>query len=206
MSRDVAIVDLGVGNLGNVRRALVACGGAPRVTSDAAELAAARRIVLPGVGAFRPPRERLRGALERALHSAVEAGATLLGICVGYQLLFESGEEHGATDGLGLLPGRVTALPATVPLPQIGWNRIEVARSHPLLDGMGSGAEVYFVHGYAPEGVPAESQIATALHGREFAAIAGRGRVVGVQFHPEKSGAAGLRMLSSFLAWEGAWS
>jgi len=206
MSRDVAIVDLGVGNLGNVRRALAAAGGAPAITSDPEELVAARRIVLPGVGAFRPPRERLRGRLERALRDALEAGATLLGICVGYQLLFESGEEHGTTDGLALLPGRVTPLPATVPLPQIGWNRLAFARRHPLLDGLEPGAEVYFVHGYAPEGVPEAATLATALHGREFAAIGGRGRIAGTQFHPEKSGAAGLRLLANFLAWEGACS
>lgn len=206
MSHDVAIVDLGVGNLGNVRRALAACGGAPRVTSDAGELAAARRIVLPGVGAFRPPRERLRGVLERALGAALDAGATLLGICVGYQLLFESGEEHGEMDGLALLPGRVTALPATVPLPQIGWNRLAPTRPHPLLEGVGGAPEVYFVHGYAPEGVPEAATLATALHGREFAAMAGRRRVAGMQFHPEKSGPAGLRLLSNFLRWEGAWS
>jgi len=206
MSRAVTIVDLGVGNLGNVRRALVAAGGEPEVTAAPEAVARARRIVLPGVGAFRPPRERLRGALERALRGALEAGATLLGICVGYQLLFASGDEHGTTDGLALLPGRVTALPATVPLPQIGWNRLTPRREHPLLDGLAQGAEVYFVHGYAPEGVPEAATLATALHGREFAAAAGGPHVAGTQFHPEKSGEAGLRMLANFLAWEGAWS
>lgn len=205
-SAEVTIVDLGVGNLGNVRRALAVAGGSPRVTEDPAEVAAARRIVLPGVGAFRPPRERLRGPLERALIEALDRGATLLGICVGYQLLFGRGEEHGDCDGLGLLPGRVTALPPTVPRPQIGWNRLTARRAHPLLDGLGGAPEVYFVHGYAPEGVPEAATLATALHGREFAAMAGWRRVAGAQFHPEKSGAAGLRLLGNFLAWEGAWS
>lgn len=206
MSRDVLIVDLGVGNLGNVRRALAAAGGEARVAADPVAISRARRLVLPGVGAFRPPRERLRGALEAALARALAAGATLLGICVGYQLLFERGEEHGTTDGLGLVAGSVTALPSSVPVPQIGWNRLEIERSHPLVDGLDGGCEVYFVHGFAPEGVARESTVATTLHGRRFASVAGLGRVVGTQFHPEKSGDVGLRMLRNFLAWEGAWS
>jgi glutamine amidotransferase len=202
----VTLLDLGVGNLGNVRRALAAAGGEPRLSADPAEVARARRIVLPGVGAFRPPRERLRGPLEAALRAALAAGAKLLGICVGYQLLFESSAEFGETDGLGLLPGRVVELPAEVARPHIGWNRLEPARPHPLLDGVEPGAFVYFVHGFAPESVPAAATLATALHGRRFAAAAGAGRVAGTQFHPEKSGDAGLRILANYLAWEGAWS
>jgi glutamine amidotransferase len=196
----VVVVDAGVGNLANVARALVAAGGAPRVTRDPAEVAAARRIVLPGVGAFRPPREALRGPLEGALRDALAGGAGLLGICVGYQLLFEASEEFGTTDGLALLPGRVTELPADVPRPHVGWNRIVPARRDPLLEGLDDGAELYFVHSFAPDQVPAVVALATTLHGREFAAAAARGAVAGVQFHPEKSGEAGLRLLANFLA------
>lgn len=126
--RHATIIDAGVGNLGNLRRALVAAGTPGgievEVTSDPARVAAARCLLLPGVGAFRPPRERLRGALEDALRGALARGAFLLGICVGYQLLFESSDEYGETDGLALLPGRVRRLPDTVPLPHIGWNRL----------------------------------------------------------------------------------
>lgn len=203
MSSAVTVIDLGVGNLGNVRRALAAAGADARVTADPAEVAASRRLVLPGVGAFRPPRERLRGALEAALREALARGATLLGICVGYQLLFECGEEFGPADGLGLLTGRVTRLPGNVALPHIGWNRLARERAHPLLDGLDDGAFVYFVHSFAPEGEAPEATLASALHGRRFAAMAGEGRIAGTQFHPEKSGDAGLRLLTNFVAWNG---
>ena len=125
MSVATTVVDLGVGNLGNVIRALAAAGGQATVTADPSAVRAARRIVLPGVGAFRPPRERLRGELESALRGALADGARLLGICVGYQLLFEGSDEFGATAGLGLLRGRVTELPREVARPHIGWNRLE---------------------------------------------------------------------------------
>ena len=209
----VAVVDAGVGNLGNVERALAHLGATVEITREPCRVAAARCLVLPGVGAFAPPREALRGPLEQALREALAAGAWLLGICVGFQLLFESGEEFGATDGLGLLPGRITRLPAGVPVPHIGWNRLHDLAAHPLLAGLGggglgavgavgengSGRHFYFVHSFAPEDVPAEVCLARATHGRDFAAVAGRGRVLGTQFHPERSGAAGLRLLANFL-------
>ncbi|HMB55238.1 MAG TPA: imidazole glycerol phosphate synthase subunit HisH [Thermoanaerobaculia bacterium] len=201
----VVVVDAGVGNLGNQRRALAHLGVRPIVSDDPATVAAARRLVLPGVGAFAPPRERLRGALEEAIRAALDGGAYLLGICVGYQILFEAGEEFGVTDGLGLLPGRVTALPDSVPLPHIGWNRLEVENSAvtgdlaPLLAGLPEEPWVYYVHSFAPEGVPEELVLARTLHGRRFPAVVGRGRVMGMQFHPEKSGATGLALLANFL-------
>jgi glutamine amidotransferase len=219
----VVVVDAGIGNLGNVERALAHLGATVTVTRDPDSVAAARCLVLPGVGAFAPPREALRGALEAALAAALAGGAWLLGICVGFQLLFEAGEEFGVTDGLGLLPGRVTRLPAGVPVPHIGWNRLHDLAAHPLLAGLGGAAPrpatgertgtadrlggderpgapyVYFVHSYAPEGVPGDVCLARATHGRSFPAVAGRGRVMGTQFHPERSGAAGLRLLANFL-------
>ena len=207
----VVVVDAGVGNLGNVVRALAHLGAAAEISCDPARVAAARCLVLPGVGAFAPPREALRGPLEAALAAALADGAWLLGICVGFQLLFETGEEFGVTDGLGLLPGRVTRLPAGVPVPHIGWNRLHDMADHPLLAGLragpvgreekagAAGRHFYFVHGYAPEDVPAEICLARATHGRSFAAVAARGRVMGTQFHPERSGAAGLRLLANFL-------
>ncbi len=144
------IIDAGVGNLDNLARALRHVGSECTVTTDPEQIAASRCLVLPGVGAFRPPRERLRGAMEEALCEALGQGAWLLGICVGYQLLFERGEEFGSTDGLGLLPGTISKLPAGVPLPHIGWNRLHDERPHPLFEGVPSGSYFYFVHSFAP--------------------------------------------------------
>jgi imidazole glycerol-phosphate synthase subunit HisH len=198
MSPEALVIDAGVGNLGNLVRAVERVGGRAGITADPERVAAARCLLLPGVGAFAPPREAVRGGVEEALREALGRGAWLLGICVGFQILFEEGEEFGATDGLGLLPGRVTRLPETVPVPHIGWNRLHGVAHHPLLNGL-EDRYVYFVHSYAPEGVPDELCLARCTHGREFAAVAGRGRVMGTQFHPERSGPIGLRMLSNFL-------
>lgn len=216
----VTVIDTGVGNLANLVRALAAVGGPlgveVEVTADPRRVATARRLVLPGVGAFAPPRERLaESGCEEALREALDGGAWLLGVCVGYQLLFEASEEFGVTEGLGLLAGRVTALPDSVPLPHIGWNCLhdlrkrERASSGALHDGpplsrwLSAHADdrpyVYFVHTYAPEGVPEDQVLARATHGRSFAAVAGAGRVMGTQFHPEKSGPAGLALLADFL-------
>jgi imidazole glycerol-phosphate synthase subunit HisH len=203
IAQRVTVVDTGVGNLGNLLRALDHLGADATLSADPAEVAAARCLVLPGVGAFRPPRERLRGPLEAGLRAALEGGAYLLGICVGYQLLFASSSEFGDTDGLGLLGGRIDALPAGVALPHIGWNRLVERREHPLLAGLPPEAYVYFVHSYAPLEVPEEQVLARAVHGVPFVAVAGAGRVFGCQFHPEKSGSTGLRLLANFLSLEG---
>ena len=211
--RRAVIVDAGVGNLGNLARALAHLGAQPEITTDPVAVADARCVLLPGVGAFAPPRERLRGGLEEALRGALERGGWLLGICVGFQLLFDAGEEFGDTDGLRLLPGRVTRLPDAVPLPHIGWNRLHVERRDDLagdgarlLAGVAEGSYVYFVHSFAPVGVPRQHVLASATHGRSFPAVVGRsrvlgrGHVLGTQFHPEKSGDTGLRVLANFLA------
>jgi imidazole glycerol-phosphate synthase subunit HisH len=203
MRHEALIIDAGVGNLGNLVRALERGGGRAEITTDPGRIKESRCLLLPGVGAFAPPREAVRGGVEEALREALSRGAWLLGICVGFQILFEEGEEFGARDGLGLLPGKVTRLPAGVPVPHIGWNRLHDLAPHPLLAGLsergGRGRYVYFVHSYAPEGVPDELCLARCTHGRVFPAIAGRGRVLGTQFHPERSGEAGLRLLSNFL-------
>ncbi len=203
------VIDAGVGNLGNLVRALGHLGAEARITRDAQEIVAGRCLVLPGVGAFRPPRETLRGAMEEALAEALDGGAWLLGICVGYQLLFEAGREHGATDGLGLLPGAVEHLPAgevgagqagaRITLPHIGWNRLHDEADHPLLRDIAPHSFFYFVHSYAPLDITTDCALAQATHGVPFVAVGGRGRVLGTQFHPEKSGRAGLRLLGNFL-------
>jgi len=181
------------------------------VTEDPGVVASSRCLILPGVGAFRPPRERLRGALEEALRAALARGAWLLGICVGYQLLFDASEEFGTTDGLGLLPGQVRRLDDGVALPHIGWNGLYCklpphspqgdgsSVPHPLLAGIAVGSYVYFVHSYAPRDLEDGVTLAETTHGVTFAAVAGRGRVLGTQFHPEKSGRTGLRLLRNYL-------
>jgi imidazole glycerol-phosphate synthase subunit HisH len=196
------VIDAGVGNLGNLARALEHVGGEVEITADPERVAAGRCLLLPGVGAFAPPREAVRGGVEAALRAALSRGAWLLGICVGFQILFDEGEEFGTLDGLGLLSGRVTRLPATVPVPHIGWNRLHDPADHPLLAGL-ENPYVYFVHSYAPEAVPDELCLARCTHGRVFPAIAGRDRVMGTQFHPERSGPAGLRLLANFLRMAG---
>lgn len=197
MTGTTTVIDAGVGNLGNLVRALESLGARAEITLDPRRVAESRCLLLPGVGAFGPPREALR-EMESALHEALDAGAWLLGICVGFQLFFESGEEFKTVDGLGLLPGRVTRLPDDVPVPHIGWNRLHDVADHPLLEGLAD-RYVYFVHSYAPEGVPDDLCLALCTHGRAFPAVAGRERVMGTQFHPERSGEAGLRLLRNYL-------
>lgn len=201
-SAETTVIDTGIGNLGNLLRALRHLGAECTLTDDPSHVRAARSLVLPGVGAFRPPREKLRGRLEEALRAALDEGAWLLGVCVGYQLLFESSSEFaedGVTDGLGLLGGDVTSLPSAAPLPHIGWNRLHDLAPHPLLAGIGDGVHAYFVHSFAPERVPEDQLLAACTHGRSFPAVAGRGRVLGTQFHPEKSGETGLKILQNFV-------
>lgn len=193
----VTVVDLGVGNLPNAVRALVRVGAQVQVTGEAAQVRGASCLVLPGVGSAPAA---LRGLQERglgpALQEAVASGAWLLGICLGHQLLFQELHEFGRHQGLGLLPGSVVALPASVRVPHMGWARVE-ARSGNFasLDGRW----FYFVHSYAA--CPQEEDLlAVAEHqGHRFCAAVQRGRVVGVQFHPEKSGPSGQAFLREFL-------
>ncbi len=205
---EVVVIDAGVGNLDNLARALRHVGAQShgglqcRVTTDPRVIASAKCLVLPGVGAFRPPRETLRGEMEEALRAALERGAWLLGICVGFQLLFDRGEEFGSTDGLGLLPGVIRQLPDDVPVPHIGWNRLHDENNHPLFAGIPNGSYFYFVHSFAPLAIAESAEptcLARATHGVPFTAVAGRDRILGTQFHPERSGPAGLSLLSNYL-------
>lgn len=198
--QSVTVIDAGVGNLANLARALAHEGGRVTVTADPAVVAASHCLVLPGVGAFGPPRRTLAaGGLDRAIFQALAEGAWLFGICVGFQLLFSGSEEGEGVAGLDLLPGRVTRLPDTVPVPHIGWNALLDRADHPLVRGLAPDASVYFVHSFAPQDVADDLVLARALHGRRFPALAGRGRVLGAQFHPEKSGSAGLSILRRYL-------
>ena len=195
----IAIADYGIGNLGSVTKAFRHAGAEVVLTGDPEVLRSADALVLPGDGAFGATMDEVtRRGLVAVLRETVEAGKPLLGICIGMQLLFEESEEHGLHKGLGFLPGRVRRFDGGLTVPHMGWNRLHVRRSHPLLDGLADGSYVYFVHSYfcdAPEGVV----IASSDYGADFPAIVGRGNVLGVQFHPEKSQGVGLRMVANFV-------
>jgi imidazole glycerol-phosphate synthase subunit HisH len=198
VSARVTVVDLGLGNLGSVLQALVRAGGDPRLSAGAWEIGRAGRIVLPGVAAFGLGMERagrlgLRGALDEALRR----GAPVLGICLGMQILFEEGEEDGLRKGLGLLPGRVTRLPAGVQVPHIGWQRLQITAPSPLLSGAAPWA--YFANSYRCEAPEQVTQAVADHSGARIAAVVGRGNVHGVQFHPEKSARDGEALLARFL-------
>ncbi len=195
----IAIADYGIGNLGSVTKAFRRAGAEVLLTGDLEVLRRADALVLPGDGAFATTRAEIdaRG-LVPVLREAAERGKPLLGICVGMQLLFEESEEHGRHRGLGLLPGRVLRFEGELPVPHMGWNRLRARRPHPMLDGVSDGAHVYFVHSYYCD-APDEVVIATSDYGRDFAAIVGKGSVLGVQFHPEKSQEVGLRMVEGFV-------
>ena len=195
------IVDYGMGNLRSVAKAFEHVGVATAISSDPEVIAAAPAIVLPGVGAFpEAAREIDRRGLAEPIVAAAGGGVPVLGICLGMQLLFESSAEHGGADGLALLPGSVERLEAPgMKLPHIGWAHLHHEADSPLTAGIADGEPFYFVHSYAVRPEP-EDLLATAEHGERFAAVVGRGNVLGTQFHPEKSGAAGLRMLVNFAA------
>ena len=213
----IAIVDPGSGNLASVLRALgraAETSGVPieaAVTRDAAEVAAADRIVLPGQGAFAACMRGLQalpgmvGTLEDRVRGR---GVPLLGICVGMQILVERGLEHGVTPGLGWIAGEMAPMAprgadgTPLPLPQMGWNTLDFTPdAHPLLDGIRPGEHAYFVHSYALRGGKPDEVAATTDYGGPVAAVVARGNIAGTQFHVEKSATVGLRILANFLRW-----
>jgi imidazole glycerol-phosphate synthase subunit HisH len=195
----IAIADYGIGNLGSVTKAFRRAGAEVALTADPEALRRADALVLPGDGAFGATMDEMtRRGLVPVFREAAAAGTPLLGICIGMQLLFEESEEHGRHRGLGFLPGRVRRFDGGLPVPHMGWNRLRPRRPHALLDGLADGAYVYFVHSYFCD-APDEVVIASSDYGRDFPAVVGRGHVLGVQFHPEKSQAVGLRMVANFV-------
>jgi glutamine amidotransferase len=195
----IAVVDYGIGNLGSVTKGFRRAGAEVELSGDPAVLRRAEALVLPGDGAFGAAMEEIESrGLAPVLREAVERGTPLLGICVGMQLLFEESEEHGRHRGLGVLPGSVRRFQGALPVPHMGWNTLSARRSHPVLDGVADGAHVYFVHSYYCD-APDDVVVASSDYGREFPAIVGRGSVLGLQFHPEKSQAIGLRLAANFV-------
>jgi glutamine amidotransferase len=194
----IAIVDYGMGNRRSVEKALEHVGADPRLTADHDTIKAAEGIVLPGVGAFPEAMRRLRATgTDELIRDRAAAGVPILGLCLGMQLLFDASEEHEGATGLGLLPGRVTALQAPR-VPHIGWNRITFERPSPLIDGLGDAAAFYHVHSLAPEPANEDDVVGRGEYGERFVSIVERGNVMGVQFHPEKSSRDGLALLRNF--------
>jgi glutamine amidotransferase len=197
----IAIVDYGVGNLRSVERALEGAGAEVVITPDAGVVAGCDGVVLPGVGAFAPAAALLLGSgLGDAVREAAGRGRPVLGVCLGFQLLFDASEEGEGGVGLGLLPGRVRRIDApSLKVPHMGWNQLRMRRPGALTAGVEDGTWCYFVHSYAADAEPRDV-VATVDYGGDIAAICERGVVTGTQFHPEKSGPAGLRIYANLVA------
>ncbi len=196
---EVAIIDYGVGNLRSVEKAFRASNCEAVVSGDARVLRAAKRLVLPGVGAFGACMKALgeRG-FDRLVRERAAEGTPLLGVCVGMQMLFEESEEFGRSEGLGLLGGRVRRFPEGLLVPQTGWNQVAQRGTHALLAGIEEGAFFYFVHSFYCEPHEREVVRGETQYGAAYASVVARGALCGVQFHPEKSQSAGLRLLRNF--------
>jgi imidazole glycerol-phosphate synthase subunit HisH len=196
----IAVVDYGIGNLRSAEKALQHLGADARLTDAAGEIAAADAVVLPGVGNFGACMRALRSSgLEAVTRAAATDGRPFLGICVGMQMLFEGSDESPDVAGLGIVAGRITRLPETVRLPQMGWNTLEPQGDPRLLAGLADPAWCYFVHTYAPEPTDPSVVAAWCDYGRRFAAAIERGPLWATQFHPEKSGDVGLALLGNFV-------
>jgi imidazole glycerol-phosphate synthase subunit HisH len=195
----MVILDYGMGNLRSVEKALLRVGAEVAITADPAQARAADGLILPGVGAFPAAAERIRElGIDRLVDERQAIGKPILGICLGLQLIFSSSTELGGAAGLGVIDGEVTELQAEgLKVPHIGWSPVRWERRSRLADGIASETPFYFVHSFAPRPAP-EVVLGTAAYGERFACAVESGNVFGVQFHPEKSSVAGLRVLSNF--------
>ena len=201
MRPDAVVVDHGAGNLGSVARALGRQGASVLLSSDPDRIAAAGRLVLPGDGHFGEAMRALRErGLEAPVRKAIGSGAWLLGICVGLQMLFRESDEASGVAGLGLLPGRVRRFDSRLLVPHIGWNQLEEIGEGPLFRGVPEGGYAYFLHSFYADPAEGRHWLAATEYGVRFASAAGEGRVLGIQFHPEKSGRLGAAVLRNFLA------
>ncbi|HVT44375.1 MAG TPA: imidazole glycerol phosphate synthase subunit HisH [Thermoanaerobaculia bacterium] len=195
----LTLIDSPFANLDSIARGLRSVGAELEVSRDPEVVARSRQIVLPGVGSFATAMNWLtETGVADAIRTAVDSQSSLFGICLGHQLLFDESEEMGQTSGLGLIAGRVRRFPSSVRVPKIGWNQVD-AKPDFLFHGIPDGSSFYFVHSYRVEGVSMEHEVATAEYGGRFNVAARRENVCGVQFHPEKSSRAGLRLLENFV-------
>jgi len=201
----IAIVDYDAGNTLSVMRALKRAGADVALTQDPDRVALADAVVLPGVGAFGDCMRKLRKrGMDEACREAFASGKPFLGVCVALQVVFQASEESPGVEGLGLMPGRVVRFTASnLKVPHIGWNELSVVRSHPVLENL-DGEAFYFVHSYYPEPQETHDLIGETDYGTRFCSAAGRENLVAVQFHPEKSSGAGLKLYENFLSWAGA--
>lgn len=198
----IAVIDYGAGNLKSVKNALDHLGAANMRASTAKEILLADAVILPGVGEFGTAMAELeRRGIKEAVIEAANGGRPLLGICLGMQLLFEAGEESRGAKGLGILPGRVPRFPAEMGLkiPHMGWNSVMPIKENRLLDGLPKGSYMYFVHSFYVKAAERSDVSAISEYGLIFDAAVERGNIFGCQFHPEKSGAAGLVILKNFI-------
>lgn len=193
----IALIDYGAGNLTSVRKGFAAAGADLFTPASPGDLMRAAGIVVPGVGHFAAT-SAIGPEWREAVRTALDRGALLFGICLGLQWLFEGSDEDPDVPGFGAIRGRCRRLPPTLKVPHVGWNALEIRRRSRLLDGIANGTQAYFTHSYAAE-ITAES-VATTMHAIPFASVVETGRLFGVQFHPEKSGEAGVRMLRNFVA------
>ena len=198
---DVVIVDYGAGNLRSVARAVAHAGVEPLVTAKPEDVANAKALIVPGVGAAEDTMANLRrGGLVEPILEYIASGRPFLGVCMGQQALFEVSEEGGEHACLGVLPGRIVRFPRGMTVPHMGWNTVELRDEHPVFEGIPNGSYFYFVHSYHP--APSDDTVVlgeTEYEGVRFASVVGRDNVVATQFHPEKSGTAGLRLYANFI-------
>lgn len=199
MTGMIAIIDYGMGNLRSVQKALEGVGAAARITQKAQDIRSAAKVVLPGVGAMRPAMEKLESLnLIPVLQEAIRAGKPFLGICLGFQLLFEQGNEGGSVRGLGILKGSVERFTA-LKVPHMGWNQLKVKNTQcPLFKSIADLSYAYFCHSYFAKSVDGKVVAATTDYGVEFASAVATNNIYGVQFHPEKSQTVGLKILGNF--------
>ena len=205
----VVIVDYDAGNLASVLRACVEVGAEAEISGDPVRVRDAERVIFPGVGAAGSAMRSLRGsAVGPALVDAFQAGTPILGICLGLQISLDRSEEND-TETLGLVPGEVRRFRLDDPalkVPHMGWNAVRVVQEHPVLSGIKEGDEFYFVHAFRPVPAQARHVLAESEYEGAFCSALGCANLVATQFHPEKSGRVGLRLLERFLAWDGVWA
>ena len=201
MSSDVVIVDYGAGNLRSVARAVAHAGVDASVTAQPQVVARSKILIVPGVGAAADTMRHLRdGGLVEPIRDHIEAGRPFLGVCMGMQALFDLSEEGGEHECLGVIGGRIVRFPQGMTVPHMGWNTVELRSSHPVFEGIPDGSYFYFLHSYHPR--PDDDAVVigeTDYEGVRFPAVVGRDNVIATQFHPEKSGSAGLRLYANFL-------